>query len=113
MTPSSVEMIPKSAIEKAVQGGYPALNLELVDIELERELVLDPAFWSSLGKVLGWQKQPYLCPDCRTIGYRDGNHMIVCDIKIRYGNWDDEAKRFYELILTGGNVNKFWEEILI
>lgn len=134
-------MIPDKAIEKAIEGGWiEHLNYERPYFE-EREkpegfksdvliwgtrpdgkreftqyyypeIALDPIFWQALGKSCGWQKQPYLCPGCQTIGTREGNHMNACPHKYRRGDWREEALEFYDLILTGGDTTAYWEEIL-
>lgn len=107
--------IPKEAIEKAIEGGYlggasfakyressQRIIYEEEDYALPKltktipEIALDPDFWSSLGKSLGW---------------------TVCDVqgciqgKCDHG-WMYYAKSFYDLILTGGDTKSFWQELL-
>lgn len=81
-------MIPKSAIEKAIEGGYPR-NSELLDTYCTHGIALDPTFWQALAKVGLYTKSP------RTVD-----------------PWKRTAREFYDLILTGGDTEKFWEEIL-
>jgi hypothetical protein len=81
-------MIPKQAIEKAIEGGWKeSLEIDKV-VEISdlapgnpdfyrvggfalhhadmhwlypsTEIALDPSFWRSLGKVLGWVKKEYM-----------------------------------------------------
>lgn len=95
--------IPKLAIERAIEGGWAEsltdfLNTNGDDLKSPQEIALDPSFWQSLGKVLVWEK---MCdPYCRF------ENCVDC------ANWLPKAHRFYDLILTGGDTEKFWEELL-
>jgi hypothetical protein len=77
-------MIPKSAITKAIEGGY----IDFAENYSDANRICDPSFWQCLGKALGW----------------GGN--------AKGGVWSQEAIRFYKIILTGGNVEQFWNELL-
>lgn len=48
----------KEAISKAIEGGYPWKGRGRLKIGAGREyqILLDPLFWSSLGKALGWRE---------------------------------------------------------
>lgn len=54
-------------------------------------MALDPLFWSSLGKALGWAKN----------GRINGCYI-----------WEYNAKMFYDLILNGGDTDAYWNELL-
>ena len=83
-------MIPKRAIELSIKGGW---NDEwLVGDKRFADIALDPSFWQSLGKALGWKAED----DPTRIGY----------------TWQGNASRFYDLILTGGDTKTFWDELL-
>lgn len=108
--------IPKSAIEKAISGGwyvggkidYRFLKegfVEIIPTGLEdasdddlserhkftlAEIALDPTFWQALGKALGW-------PTIRSI---EGQA------------WQRNAHRFYDLILQGQSTEEFWDKLL-
>lgn len=95
-------MIPKYIIEKAIEGGWKfqrsdrvsdeeAIEITLLDWE---RIALDPSFWQSLGKSLGWV-----------------THTMSGELPLREQDWYIEAKRFYNLILTGGDTEKFWNEL--
>lgn len=113
-------MIPAHIIEKAVEGGWSGVSLEekgkWVGGRVEgiehywHSIALDPSFWQSLGKVLGWTKN--ICTDCLT-PYVD---KTSCTCGMSYPPLDDtwhlHAMRFYDLILTGGDTDAFWEELL-
>lgn len=83
--------IPKIVIEKALSAGWQPPNLEL---QHNAVFALDPDFWVALGKALGWNTSRY--------------EPIV---KERY-EWEGNAHRFYDLILIGGDTEKFWQELL-
>ncbi len=83
-------MIPKEAILKAVKGGWK--NQENTPVSLVsgytknwERAALDATFWQSLGKEL--------------------EHRLTRE-------WEDKAMEFYYLILTGGDTDKFWQELL-
>jgi hypothetical protein len=98
-------MIPTEAIEKAIDGGwtgwpYPFFDARLVGPKMEwQKFALDPSFWQSLGKALGWQlnAEPTWNGKSRPIE-----------------GWHYEARRFYDIILlNGGNgLKTFWDELL-
>jgi hypothetical protein len=94
-------MIPKTAIEKAIEGGWHGFNYgeegcwsgcRVPNIEKKRwrDIALDPSFWQSLGKALDWYPDAELIPM----------------------SWRSNAIRFYDLILTGGDTEAFWKELL-
>lgn len=100
--------IPKEAIEKAIAGGWSFIHTDLpwswtgyAGINGEHEftwqtLALDPSFWQSLGKVLGWKE----------IGGKPSGSYFE-----NY-TWLGHAHRFYDLILTGGDTDSFWQDLL-
>lgn len=112
-------MIPKSAIEKAIRGGWNEevqswlkeadgdwnklrsyQYQEMFGILEQYKIVLDPTFWQALGKALGWQETG------KKVGkfYSDKfyNDTIVVA----------KAQRLTRLILTGGDTEKFWTDLL-
>ncbi len=97
-------MIPQRIIEKAIEGGWNAYFGRQGELLITRdtsnssagtwtpqwqEIVLDIFFWKALGKV------EFNDPNVKTL--EDPIHR---------------AHRFYDLILTGGDTEKFWEELL-
>lgn len=89
------------AIKLSIKGGYNGENLPfdhnewlLVDyIELndnaQQILILDPLFWQALGKALGW-------------GIYTGQPPF----------WKSQALRYFNLLLTGGNTEQWWKDLL-
>ena len=99
-------MIPKQAIEKAITGGWQPLSewgSSWVDIPQER-IALDPTFWQALGKALGWDEDNTtdMIWTCALCNQECGGHS----------KWLHYSHRFYDLILTSGDTEKFWEELL-
>lgn len=108
-------MLTKQAVEKALEGGWMTFKGP-VEVEIygngrvnfnsggvitginESGVVLDPKFWQALGKALGWDDG-----EIERVGYADGRYPWM---------WQFIAHQFYDLILTGGDTNKFWEELL-
>lgn len=67
-------------------------------------IALDKTFWEALGRVLGWPNDYWNFDiETSTTGERRQGHY-------RYA--EGIGIYFNELILTGGNVEKFWEELL-
>lgn len=84
-------MIPKQAIEKAKSAGWqPPEPCELDGIKFNHygDTILDPEFWKCLGVALGW-----------------GTNTTE-------SQWYYEAFRFYDLMLTGGDTEQFWQTLL-
>ena len=102
-------MIPKEAIAKAIEGGW-GIHHSLTSGWLEERLpvpdsvqkiaALDPSFWQALGKALGW----YYGVEKRIRKYK-----ILNEYK---KPWQIQAFRFYDLILTNNNTDKFWKDLL-
>lgn len=91
-------MIPKQAIEKAIEGGWQHEIKDFAEYALAtfnpsgirwQVIALDKTFWQALGKALGW----------------------VPDYALEAG-WGHYAHMFYRLIHTGGDTEKFWADLL-
>jgi hypothetical protein len=118
-------MIPKEIIEKAIEGGWKrgvdaSKNVFSFDIYESgivysvdpvmyidaEEMIIDPLFWQSLGKALGWDKE-------------DEENLKLYHASGGYGRmpvtiykWNKNAHNFYNLLLTSGNTEKFWKDLL-
>lgn len=115
--------IPKEAIEKAIEGGWK-LNREVEHRDFSEEptfgkrgiaykttdaliygeksyadIALDPTFWQALGKSLEWNK----IADGKDWSPEKYGFMPV---------WKHYALKFYDLILTNGDTDTFWKELL-
>lgn len=91
--------IPKEILEKAIEGGWNSkgFNLNEWGGEIMHDasciIALDPSFWSALGKAFGWEK------GIDTYPYKNIAPF-------------EKAHKFYDLILTGGDTDSFWQEVL-
>lgn len=96
--------IPKAAIEKAIEEGWkPDHKAQMMHlnegegfyntIQVGDHIALDPTFWQALGKALG-------------LSEAHGENEYFCR------HWSHRAHEFYDLILTGGDTERFWAEIL-
>lgn len=92
----------KLAIEK---GGYVMPYGSHIELDtVSTNIILDPLFWQALGKALGWSPG--------TIWRR----IEMSDVKlmqVEAEGWLVKALTYYELLLTGRDTEKFWEELLI
>jgi hypothetical protein len=96
-------MIPKQAIERAIEGGWGAIGWRLWQHEQFEVIALDPTFWQSLGKALEWSEEHFT--SCAI--WKTGE----CDCSAK-DEWKEKAKEFYDLILERKGTTAFWEEIL-
>lgn len=109
-------IIPKEIIEKAIEGGFNDANdndfiLDFAKYHNTYEpILMMPLFWQALGKSLNFGA----CVWCDGSGFAINEDICYrCKGK---GRTDDESRkiahRFFELILTNGDTEKFWQEIL-
>jgi len=70
------------------------------------ELTQSPVFWQALGKALGW-------------GVMGASRLIepiqVVNGRAEVGSqpeWQYRAHEYLDLVLTGGDTEKFWKELL-
>lgn len=90
-------MIPREAIQKAIQGGYGGRfdsPETILASHSQWQLALSAPFWQALSKALGWVVQS------------------IQDPKPTNFQWYHEAHRFYDLILRDKSTAEFWEELL-
>jgi hypothetical protein len=90
----------KLAIEK---GGYDkdiANSNQFSRERTEAEIILDPLFWQALGKALGWGENA---------GIKSSD---IENTWLPLSGWKYHAHQYFDLVLTGGDVEKFWKELL-
>jgi hypothetical protein len=110
------------ATEGAIEGARYFL--------LNPEIALDPSFWQCLGKVLGWHENKQIKVNRPRAPKDVRRHMI--DVEENYGlivkmndreivfepyqrgkrSWNEHARTFYDVALTGGDIKRFWDELL-
>lgn len=99
-------MIPQEALQKASEGGWPRPTNTTYNRYSETKTVLDPLFWQALGKALGWPPQENYAfadrPDLAQLTWGE----------IKATRPFARAHVFYEIVLTGGDTEAFWNEIL-
>lgn len=95
-------MIPEKVIEVAHEGGYQNRVGELITWQ---EIALDPLFFQALGKALGWPDRTFYTIECVAKEY----HVWEETSEI---TWIYQAHRFYDLILTGGDTEVYWNDLL-
>lgn len=116
-------MIPKLAIEKAIEGGWQVPHVETED-ELPAairfylhgnewaKIALDPTFWQALGKSLRGEIETHIYIKRVHAGKPHlGNVTITRPNRYSF-NWRKHAHRFYDLILQGKDTEPFWQELL-
>ncbi len=110
----------KLAVEK---GGYNHRFEYLIKRERWRMTILDPLFWQSLGKALKWdveidrQRCPIPCERAKGLNWVSADFCFGCGkpvewYKTKTRNWKSYALNYFDLVLTGGDTEKFWEELL-
>lgn len=107
--------IEKGGYEPQVENKlslYLMSNGEIADIENHemyavedvidtKAFLLDPQFWQALGKALGWNRD-----------YKIGIQHIVGQSWMIIPAWQYWANHYFNLILTGGDTEAFWKELL-
>lgn len=131
--------IPKSAIERAIEGGW---HSEYPDCQIitcsdwyitvgsnqlnckgtaSSSVALDKTFWLALGKNLGWdiivpESSCVVCGEPMPKGEEmfkyHGYSQECTKPPLHSKHWADEAKRFYDLILQGKPTTGFWTDVL-
>lgn len=67
------------------------------------DVVLDPLFWQALGKALGWKLKVLVIWDWNATWTATVTEMET---------WRWYAHQYFDLLLTGGDQDKFWKELL-
>lgn len=81
----------KLAIEK---GGYYLVGASADGNHwsaYDNDIVLNPLFWQALGRALGWEKR-----------WSDTSISV----------WRYEAQEWFHIKMSGGDEEKFWQELL-
>lgn len=98
------KLIPDRAIEIAQAAGWKERfgdsrwsdNTNQVKMWNCEAIALDPLFFQALGKALGWKTSPF----------------VHADTDRPLPEWYAKAFNLYDLILIGGSLDKFWEDVL-
>jgi len=117
-------MIPKAAIEKAIEGGWKSVCSNCQESWLGHKqtrignrycttgpapykTALDPSFWVALGKALGWKRFAIIQ------WYDNFGSKKEREIYRGVESWLFQARRFSSIVLTGGDTEAFWKELLV
>lgn len=101
----------ETAIRKAKEGGYKGFEQEEIVLsewendegggKVSHHFLLDPRFWSSLGKALDWGNA-WDCPCCDSWG-KD----------LKWGaRWIYEMHRFIDALIAGQTPDSFFDALL-
>lgn len=93
----------KEAIQKAIEGGYKILSWDIGSPVYDKnEVLLDPLFWQSIGKALGWNEDHF--------------YLVANGIEMESQQNDKVWKlywhRFIDHLASGGEAEKFFKELL-
>lgn len=111
------------AVSKAIEGGWKnskdKTNSTLTDgkgdVYFSLSPFLDPSFWQSLGKAMGWKGDDIrLCVGCgRALKHNERN--CKCGDGCFYyfnGQWAVEWHRFIDHLIEGKDANSFFANLL-
>lgn len=76
-------------------------------------VVCDPLFWQALGKALGWKD---VFKNKKSMGLMEMCGHPYCptegNCKYQKPERSKYAHKYFDLLLTGGDTEKFWKELL-
>lgn len=123
---------PFKTVEVSVEGTWEKIDFQTYSYARPAEefgtcriniyrIALDPSFWQALGKALGWEKKVVIrrgtvignfCTPCSSEHPR-GECFKEMGFNMDYLDpWVYYAHRFYEQVLTGGDTDAYWQELL-
>jgi hypothetical protein len=88
------------AIKLAIENGWNAKLGSVV--VMSGAFALEATFWQALGRALGWKK----------VVDADLFYSPAASEKVMKAGWLYQALRYHELVLTGGDTDKFWKDLL-
>lgn len=100
----------KEAIQKAIEGGYetPNMSERTGTGILTYNCLLDPAFWQSLGKAMGWEKRMEVA-----WGIVDEEHGGATSMKgYCMPEWQYHQHRFIDHLVEGKDAESFFNNLL-
>lgn len=114
----------ENVIKKAIEGGYKRvkkLNINLVPEFLGRQIkevhgleeyiLLDPLFWSSLGKAMGWKTVSELREGVGEIAYSLDVHFSDSGNSKFLDEWEWKWHSFIQHLAEGGTITGFFEQL--
>lgn len=70
------------------------------------ELILDPLFWQSLGKALGWK---HVCDELNEICKASVDKDVECPY---HKQWAYQMHRFIDHLISGRDADSFFKDLL-
>lgn len=106
-------MTIQQATQKAIEGGWKGVDATIVEGQVytfgkrivEPEALLDPLFWQSLGKAMGWGTGCNICSGDECINPKE--HLT----KNHKYPWQIEWHRFIDHLAEGKSIELFFAEL--
>ena len=102
-------MTIEKAIKLAIEVGWgeddDEIQWALLPNVNRHQILLDPKFWQSLGKALGW-KNVKECPICMSVDCFSGVHKED-DLEGWYYHWHS----FIDHLADGGTIESYFEKL--
>lgn len=103
----------EQAIRKAIEGGWhPKYAKSVVtrdQFNVKCRILLDPLFWQSLGKALGWDKIHY--EKCPAICYADFRDPGECNCSAK-DEWKSQWHSFIDYLAEGKDAESFFTRLV-
>jgi len=84
--------------------------------EAHERIVCDLLFWQALGKAKGWEEHPILYRRDSIQGKIGFLHEDIYDEArpnwAREPRWHYNALSFFDLLMTSGDMQAYWDEII-
>lgn len=118
-------MTIQQAIEKAIEGGWDkdsCVNAMAPPSWNFSKAMLDPLFWHSLGKAMGWKNETcrkcWMTRDGKSKNFKDYCYCTDPDITPNtppdfIPTWKFQWNRFIDKLANGGTAEQFFEELSI
>lgn len=101
-------MTIEQAIEKAIEGGWDhrkMITYHTKTFGTVSDPLLDPSFWRSLGKAMGWG----ICKACKTT-----HENVVCDYGSEFldtSNWKERWHSLIDHLADGKSIEEYFEKL--
>lgn len=105
----------EKAIQKAIEGGWIPKGFENIKFNSQKTIkslimaggngvaLLDPLFWSALGKSLGW--------DIKT-SKQWWEKQSLKDKIVLLDEWENQMHNFIDHLIAGKSVESFFEDLI-
>lgn len=120
-------MTIQSAIQKAVEGGYPEVLQGMPKENIENyvghtarsnhsvnELILNPLFWQALGKSMGWFRMEKVCRNCKEPKPLKACQKCGCysyELVEEEALWRHNWHRLIDHLAEGGTIEDYFARL--